>query len=101
MAIDLAWQVGPELCIYQAAQQHAAWLEELSAVESDPPCRVALDVSAVEAIDSAGVQLLISLRVQLAQSGGELQLVSPSAAVLDALQVFGLDLHVKPEAVAS
>lgn len=102
MSTGLSLAVGPELCIAQAAQIQAEWLQPLGAVESGMACEVTLALAGVESIDSAGLQLLLALKAQLERHGGRLLLSEPSRTVRDALSVFGLDaaLHTLPGAVA-
>lgn len=91
MSIDLTMQSGPDLCISDAAQQHARWLEALVQIEAGQPCQVTLDLSPVVAIDSAGLQLLIALKAQAEASGGALLLKDVPPVVSGALLIFGLD----------
>jgi anti-anti-sigma factor len=98
MTIALSLTAGPELCIAQAAQIQADWLQLLAGTEAGQPCEVQLDLSGVESFDSAGLQLLLALKLRLEQQGGQLVLASPGAAVRDALGVFGLDESLRPTA---
>lgn len=101
MTMALSLTVGTELCIPQAAEIQAAWLQALTQVESGQPCVVQLDLSGVEACDSAGLQLLLALKARLEQQGGTLSLESPSAVVREALGIFGLDTDLLSLAGAS
>ncbi|MBL8327458.1 MAG: STAS domain-containing protein [Rubrivivax sp.] len=85
-ATAAAWALGPEVTIAQAAENHSQLLAALPALAAYPR----LELSAVTDFDSSGVQLLLALRSSLAEKGQTLHLVSPSAAVLDALGTFGL-----------
>lgn len=96
MSETLSWQVGAELCISEASQQQAQWHQALAALDAGQPCRVELDASGLEAVDSAGVQLLLSLKRQLEQLGGALVITAPSTALQQALHVFGLDEQLQP-----
>ncbi len=59
-----------------------------------------LDLSAVHDFDSSGVQLLLATRRSLAARGSALQLVAPTAAVHDALRLFGLGTLLAAPATA-
>lgn len=98
MTVALSLTAGPELCIAQAAQIQSDWLQLLAGVEAGQPCEAQLDLSGVESIDSAGLQLLLALKLQLERQGGQLVLASPGPAVRDALGVFGLDDTLMPTA---
>lgn len=77
--------------------QTAALLRErlLAAVDATP-YELALDLGAVEACDSAGVQLLLAARHSLAQQGHHLRIVAASTPVTDALRVYGLQSLLQP-----
>ena len=75
-----------ELTIASAAAQREALLAALPAEAAD--ATLALD--AVEAIDSAGVQLLVALRRTLAERGGSLALAGAPECVGDALARYGI-----------
>lgn len=53
--------------------------------------RMAIDLSDVEAIDSAGVGALISGLNAARGAGGDLRLVAPSTVVVDVLEMMNLD----------
>lgn len=53
--------------------------------------RMAIDLSGVEAIDSAGVGALISGLKAARGAGGDLRLVAPSTVVVDVLEMMNLD----------
>jgi anti-sigma B factor antagonist len=89
--------LGPELTIPYAAVHHLSLLEKL-ADDGD----LALDLAGVSDFDSAGVQLLLSTRRTLAERGDALHIVGASAAVRDALELFGLaDLMAEPATTGS
>jgi anti-sigma B factor antagonist len=91
MSADI--QVDGELTIVRAAAQREQWLGWLAETAAADPASwpaVTLDLSAVEAVDSAGVQLLLALQHSLAGRGQALRLHAASACVHDALQHFGL-----------
>lgn len=78
----------PEVTIPFAAATREQLLEALRSHGGSGP--VVLDLSAVTDFDSAGIQLLLSLRRSLLARGDTLQLNDPSASVRDALATFGL-----------
>lgn len=82
-----ALALGPELTVTQATACRDALVDALCAGPGD----LALDLSGVTDIDSAGVQLLLALRHSVTARGGALQLGQPSAEVNAALAVLGLD----------
>jgi anti-sigma B factor antagonist len=63
--------------------------------------RMAVDLSGVEAIDSAGVGVLISGLKAARSAGGDLRLVAPSMVVVKVLEMMNLDklltMHSSPE----
>ncbi len=63
--------------------------------------RIAVDLSGVEAIDSAGIGVLISGLKAARNVGGDLRLVAPSKVVIDVLEMMNLDrlltMHASPE----
>lgn len=79
--------LGPELTIAQAAACRDALVDALCAGPGD----LALELSGVTDIDSAGVQLLLALARSVRARGGALTLGRPSAEVRAALAVLGLD----------
>jgi anti-sigma B factor antagonist len=85
---DLQLSVDGELTVSAAAGIHASWLAALDGAAVGRALR--LDLSAVAEIDSAGVQLLLSLTRSAAEQGRALALQAPSAAVVEALGSFGL-----------
>ena len=91
MSADL--RIDGEFTIVAAATQRDAWLgwltETAGADVAEWPA-VTLDLHAVEACDSAAVQLLLALQHSLARRGQQLVLAAPSACVRDALARFGL-----------
>lgn len=83
----LSWTAGPELTIAQAGEVHAQWLQLLE----ERPSRLLLSLEAVEEFDSAGVQLLLSLKGSAARWGCESSIVSCSPAVRRALADYRLE----------
>lgn len=60
-----------------------------------------LDLAAVEAVDSAGIQLLLSARRSAASRGTALRFSGAPAVVVDALRVFGVDAAALDTGTAS
>jgi len=73
------------LTIYSAADTKQTLLAQMN-----PPGTLGLDLSAVDEIDCAGLQLLVLAREEARRAGGELYLVTCSEAVHDALALGGL-----------
>ena len=72
-----------ELMVYNLAGLRQQWLADLDAcAEATGPLR--LDASAVDEVDAAGVQLLMSLAASLQGRGRSLQLVDASRPLRDA-----------------
>jgi len=75
----------------------AALREQLREALNLGPGDLALDLSGVESCDSAGVQLLLSLRRSLAARGDALHIARPADSVRHALATLGLhDLLTAP-----
>ena len=89
--------LGPELTVVQAGACREALVDALCAGTGD----LALDLSGVTDIDSAGVQLLLALRHSVGARGGRLLLGTPSAEVCAALAVLGLDPQLQDAACAT
>ncbi len=83
--------LGPELTIPFAATTRDLLFDALHAQGGE----LALDLSGVTDIDSAGVQLLLATQRSLVERGNTLVLRTPSAPVREALAVFGLS-HLLP-----
>ena len=86
---------GAELTIVNAAALQADWLAALAEPDAGVDT-VALDMSAVTEIDSAGVQLLLALRASLVARGQALRLHAPGGMVLEALRTLGLQASFMP-----
>ena len=80
------FQAGAELTIYQAA----ALKPDLIAAVAGAGDSLALDLSAVQEIDSAGVQLLLLAQQTARAQNVRLTLAEPSPAVRDTLALLGL-----------
>ena len=87
-----------ELTIQQAADQHRVLLDALTALAApgDAAGSWTLDLGAIEACDSAGVQLLLATRQSLAALGASLRLDRLSAPVREALLTYGLGADLQP-----
>jgi len=89
--------VQPELTIAHAAAMREQWLAAWPAAGD-----AAVDLSKVDEIDSAGVQLLLSARRSLRARGDTLRLLGASPVVQGALGLLGLsaliDAHGSAEA---
>ena len=57
---------------------------------------VAVDLSAVERVDGAGLQLLVALKTYVEQAGGVFRLQASSSAVAQAVDVAGLGPFFAP-----
>jgi len=91
MAAAPTLAAGAELTIVNAAAQQADWLAALAGLDAAADAGpLALDLSAVTEIDSAGVQLLLALRASLAARGRALHLQAPGGMVREALGTLGL-----------
>jgi phospholipid transport system transporter-binding protein len=82
-----------ELTIYTAAETRSAWLGWLGDVDgptalNEPVC--AVDASACDEIDAAGMQLLVALAHSLQRRQRRLQLLQPSAPLRAACAELGL-----------
>ncbi|TKK30441.1 sulfate transporter [Pseudomonas sp. CFBP13528] len=76
---------GP-LTIYTASEQKDVLLSLFPLAHE-----VELDLSNVDELDSAGLQLLILIKRESFKDGSQLVLSNPSAAVIEALRLSGLD----------
>ncbi|VAW78573.1 hypothetical protein MNBD_GAMMA12-3154 [hydrothermal vent metagenome] len=52
--------------------------------------RFEFDLNAVEEIDTAGIQLLLALKAELAAQDKEFSIINASASVLEMMKTFGL-----------
>lgn len=84
--------VGGEMTIYAAAELK----DELFPLVQAADQRLTIDLSGVTALDTAGLQLLIMLKRIAKQSGIGCEMVKPSHAVLDVLNLCGLDALLAP-----
>ena len=81
-----------ELTIYSVGELHPQWLAWLSqdaaALADDRPAEV--QAAAVDQVDAAGLQLLLSLQRALADRGRPLRIQSPSTVLCGACGALGL-----------
>ncbi len=90
-----------ELTIYTAAETRSAWLGWLAGETGldEPVC--AVDASACDEVDAAGLQLLVALAHSLARRQRRLQLLQPAAPLRTACTELGLaELLLDTEAMA-
>lgn len=84
----------PELTIYTAGEWHGlcqAWLADTAAgAPHDADDGWPLEASAVDQVDAAGVQLLVSLARTLDARSTALRLLRPSTPLVDACAALGL-----------
>ncbi|MES2091863.1 MAG: STAS domain-containing protein [Pseudomonadota bacterium] len=73
-----------EMTIAHAAELREALLHAVGVGQKH------FDAQAVDSIDSSGIQLLLSLQRSLQGNGVSMTLGAPSAALLDALRLYGL-----------
>ena len=89
-------QLAPELTIYTVAELHPQWLAWLGETATPGTESAALDISAVNQVDAAGLQLLLSLKHMSMARGLQLHLLGSSnvletglAARVDDMAVLG------------
>ena len=75
--------------------------EQFTSLVASGAARMAVDLSDVDAIDSAGVGVLISGLKAARNAGGDLRLVAPSRVVVNVLEMMNLNrlltMHASPE----
>jgi anti-anti-sigma factor len=86
----VALQLPPELTIYAAAELHPQWLAWLAAASGPGREEAVVDAHAVDQVDAAGLQLLVSLERSLTDRGVRLRLNAPSSALHQACEALGL-----------
>jgi anti-anti-sigma factor len=74
-----------EITIYQAAELRPRLVEALAAAGA-----LEIDLAAVTALDTAGVQLLLAARREARARTCELTFANPSPAVVEVLDLLGL-----------
>ena len=80
-----ALRIEGEMTIYRAAE-----LKQLLLAPLDHPIALKVDLSKVTEIDTAGVQLLMLARREALSAQRPLQLLAPSPAVAQAMDLLGL-----------
>jgi ABC-type transporter Mla MlaB component len=78
-----------ELTIYTVGELHPRWLDWLQALQAEG-VTAAVDGAAVDQVDAAGLQLLLSLERALTARGATLSLTTPSSALRSACESIGL-----------
>ncbi|MDL2336757.1 MAG: STAS domain-containing protein [Pseudomonadota bacterium] len=82
-----------ELTIYTVGELRPQWLTWLAGfADDDAPADAAVDGSAVDQIDAAGVQLLVALSRSLMVAQRSLQFLGPSPVLAEACSALGLPL---------
>ncbi|SNT10796.1 anti-anti-sigma factor [Noviherbaspirillum humi] len=84
-----ALTLGGELTIYRAAEVREILLDAL-VPRASVPIRLEIDLSTVEEIDGAGVQLLLAAHKTARQQGTRLNLIKHSPAVIEVFELFDL-----------
>ena len=81
-----------ELTIYAVGELHPQWLAWLGEGTPALPADVAAEVhaAAVDQVDGAGLQLLLSLQRALAARGRQLQIQAPSEVLRNGCAALGL-----------
>ncbi|MFT7772822.1 STAS domain-containing protein [Roseateles sp.] len=87
--------IAGELTIYRALELKPQIMDEVT--QRSRPC---IDLSGVEEVDTAGVQLLLLAQREALARGVELQLLSPSAPVCDALALLWLSPRLEAPLVS-
>jgi anti-sigma B factor antagonist len=83
-----------EMTLHRAAELHSTLIAEVQRRASP----VEIDLSGVNDIDTAGVQLLLLAKRTASAQNKELQLVQQSSAVLQALELLNLSTYLGPPA---
>ena len=96
-------QLPAELTIFAVAELRVPWPAWLSGLPG--AAQAAVQAVAVDQVDAAGLQLLLSLQRSAAARGHGLQLLQPSPALRSGCQALGLEgwlySHAADEGVAS
>ncbi len=77
-----------EMTIYSAAEHKAQILDHLEAYQE-----LELDLSGVEEMDSAGLQILLLLKRECERAGHGLRLSNHSRAVFEVLELLNMQAH--------
>ena len=81
-----AVRLDDEMTIYTAAEQKTALFDKLEHCDT-----LTLDLTAVDEIDSAGIQILLALKRRADQTECELRLLGPSPSVREVMDLLELD----------
>jgi anti-anti-sigma regulatory factor len=81
-------QLDAEQTIYQASETHSALISALHDADG-----IELDLSKVQELDTAFVQILLWLQQESVRLSKPLQLLNPSPALCRTIQLLGLDDH--------
>lgn len=84
-------QLTSELTIYTVAELHPQWLAWLADTATPGTEAVAVDISAVNEVDAAGLQLLLSMTRLLKARGLRVELLGASHVLRTGLAALGLD----------
>ena len=84
-----------ECTIYHAAEMKPLLLDDDSGLDRD----VLLNLESVSALDSAGVQILLMLRKQIANAGGRLKIIAGNDTVAQVFATLRLPSPFNPEEV--
>jgi len=99
-SVALPLALPAELTIYTVGELHPQWCAWLAdAVKTDAPA--ALQAAAVDQVDAAGVQLLLSLQRSLAGHGRELQMHAPSEVLRQGCEALGLGAWLQARAATT
>lgn len=82
-----------ELTIFRAAEVAALLQAAIAGLGADGDAELELDLAAVTALDSAGVQLLLAAKKSAQAKGGALRVTGHSAAVLEVFDRLNLAGH--------
>lgn len=90
----------PELTIYTVGELRPQWLSWLAdaAQAGSPSGEYAVEAGAVDQVDAAGVQLLLSLGNAVAQRERRLQVLNPSMPLAEACAALGVSSLLLPDA---
>ncbi len=79
----------PELTIYTVGELHPQWLAWLAAAPADAP-QATVNAAAVDQVDAAGLQMLLSLQRALEARGQRMGVEGASPALRDGCAAIGL-----------
>ena len=85
-----ALQLPQELTIYAVGELHPQWLAWLADAAAQGGEEAEVDAQAVDQVDAAGLQMLVSLQRSLADRGLRLRLNGPSEPLRQGCRALGL-----------